>query len=371
MPKKKIMHKFKMSEISTVDKPAMEPAKMVIMKRDDVAKLMFDQALEEMKLEKEVWKLIDEQWSLSDALQKSISSIVRDKESYPDPLGAVKKTLGQFASALVELVNDTEEAIDDEATKMEIGKRAWLQANPDNRETPKPEPEEVPMSKDNTPTVESLAADLEKVNAELLIAKSFGALNDAEKTHYATLDETAQGDFLGMTSDQRSNELAKSEGANPVVYTTSDGMEFRKNDDPRLVAMAKRADANEKIANEQIEKSNNLEIAKRIKEEIPLVPGEEATKTALYKAVDTIEDETVRENVYTIFKAHNETMKLALTKLGEKPGEIVKAEDALKEGVIKYQELHKVETYEQAYTDFVSTPEGAKLYEETQVQPVA
>jgi hypothetical protein len=358
------MHKFKMTEISTVDNPAQAGAKMVLLKRDeeDVAKLMFDQALEEMQLEKEVWKLIDEQWTLSDALQKSISSIVRDKENYPDPLGAVKKTLEQFASALVSLVSETKENMDDEVNKVEIGKRAWLQANPDNRDTTKPEPEEVLMPKDNTPTVESLSDDLEKVNAELLIAKSYGEFDDSEKAHYATLDETAQGDFLGMTSEQRSDELAKSEGANPVVYTAADGTEFRKNDDPRFVAMAKRADANEKIAKNERKQRQDLEIAKRIKEEIPEVPGDEIAKTALYIAVDGIEDDEVRKNVYAILKAHNETLKLALEKRGEKPGEILKAEDELKKNVLEYQKLHQIETYEMAYSKYLDTPEGQEIY---------
>ena len=172
------------------------------------------------------------------------------------------------------------------------------------------------MPKPEAPSVETLAADLEKVNADLKIAKSYGELNDSEKAHYTALDEVAQGDFLGMTTTERNAELSKSEGANPVEYTATDGSVFRNNDDPRLIAMAKRADENEKIAKEEREKSHNLEIAKRVKEEVPDVPGDEKVKTAVYKAFDAIKDDEIRKGAFEMLKAHNETIKLSLVKLG-------------------------------------------------------
>lgn len=362
--RRRIMHKFRLDEVSSVDNPAQVGAKMVIMKREDTAKLLFDEALADMQLTDEVFKLIDEQFKLNDALQHSIHSIVMDKETYPDPVSAVKESLTQFSSALVSLVSETKEDIDDEATKVEIGKRAWLQANPVNRDKTKPEPKEGPMANDDkTPTVETLAADLKEVNAKLQIAKSYGEFNDAEKVHYSKLDDAGKESFLAMSSEDRGSLIEKATEANPVVYTTKKGTDIRKSDGTLMLELAKQADDSDKIAKAERTKRRDLEIAKRIKDEIPNVPGEEKTKVALYKAVDDIVDEDTRKAIHKIFKSHNETMVLALEDRGDSTTlEIKKVEDQIEKNARQYQKDNKIKSYEQAYNEYLGTDEGQALW---------
>lgn len=135
--KKKIMHKFRMKEISAVDGMAQAPAKMVLMKRDtedpeDLAKTMFNEALEGLELQEDIDEALREMWKLNEALRRSIRDIVEDKETYPDPMQAVRESLQEFSSAVSSMIEGAIGEIEDEAeaelnkqtpTKTEGGKK--------------------------------------------------------------------------------------------------------------------------------------------------------------------------------------------------------------------------------------------------------
>jgi hypothetical protein len=177
--------------------------------------------------------------------------------------------------------------------------------------------EQVPMAKENEKTVEAVEKQLQDVQNELAISKAYGSLTDAEKAHYGKLDSEGQTAFLDMDADGRKAELKKSEGENPVIYTSDDGEEFRKMDDPRLVKMAQKADREARIAKEEREKREDADLAKRADEELSNLPGEPEVKKFLLKAVDGIEDLKVREGVQALLKAGNENLSKAFTRIGE------------------------------------------------------
>lgn len=444
--KKRIMHKFRLDEISTVDNPAQAGAKAVILKRDDpkvLAKAMFDEVLAGMEIDEKVRDAMDDMWKLNSALRTSIYSIVGDKDEYPDTLKAVKESVSQFVSAVSSIFEDAVDgSMDDEAAKAETPKkseggkmfpasdyayvpdrtkpstwklrltstpggepdprivgaaaaalgpgfrgnkvsipsgdraavvarvrRAWLKANPSKSREDLPQvlksDKEDSMPEPKAPTVEELTKSLEELNKQLLVAKAYGELNDAEKTHYAKLSDEDKDTFLALDSDKRSAEVSKAADADPVVYTTSEGLEIRKSDGNLVLQLAKKSDENEKKANALAKAAEQSTLEKRVREEIPNVPGEDDAKVALLKAVDGISDKDMREKVHTILKSHNETIGLALETHGERDGEIQKAEDELKKKVTEFQKENKIPTYEQAYTDFLATEEGAALYAKT------
>lgn len=244
--------------------------------------------------------------------------------------------------------------------------KAWLEANPDKTDEDLPDVlksvKEDSMPDPKTPTVEDLQKSMDKKDQELLVAKAFGKLNDAEKAHYATLGEEAQGTFLGMTDEQRVTEVSKATEADPVVFTTDDGIQIRKSADPVVLSLAKQAKEN-KERGDKLEKANEkAEFEKRAGEEMSSIPGELDTKVALLKAIEGIDNKDAREGALEILKAHEETAKLALDKRGERDGEALEAEDEIEKAAKKYQADHKIESYEVAYTKFLETPEGKDLY---------
>jgi hypothetical protein len=177
--------------------------------------------------------------------------------------------------------------------------------------------EQVPMAKENEKTVEAVEKQLQESQDALAIAKAFGELNDAEKSLYAKMSSDEQAAFLKMDASGRKSAVEKAAGENPVIYTSLDGDEFRKNDDPRLVKAAKRADEAEKIAKAEREKREDADLAKRAEDGMQNLPGDLDVKKAVLKAVDGIEDQSLREGALALLKAGNENLADAFKKMGE------------------------------------------------------
>jgi hypothetical protein len=446
--KKGKMRKFRVSEISPVDRPAMSPALAVLMKNVDESELVkatFAEALTELKLEDKIRDILSEQFTLNEALRLSFRSIVEDKETYPNPVEAVKQSLQEFATAVIGMISDAKESLgDDEAaekadkpTKTEGGSKffasdyayvpdaqkpstwklrltnspggspdprivgaavaalgpgfrgqkvqlpskdraavirrvrsAWLKANPGKTR------EDLPsvlksednggkeMSKDKTPTVEELAEDLKKVQSDLEISKKYGELNDAEKAHYAKLGEDEQATFLDMSAEERGKTLAKAQEADAVVYTADDGTEYRKSDDPRLVAMAKERDEDRKALQSVTEKLDGAEYEKRASEDLKSLPGDQTVKVAVLRAVDGIKDEETRKKAHEMLKSHNEGMSESETTKGTKEAAVLDAEQELDKMAKDYSKEHEI-SYAKAYDEVCKTERGKELYELT------
>lgn len=158
-------------------------------------------------------------------------------------------------------------------------------------------------------------------------------LSAVHKAHFDTLDEDGQNAFLKADADARDDLVTKAEAAkaesDPVVYKSLDGEEFRKSDDERLVRMAKRSDEREK-ENIRLQKAAEDEsLTKRAETDLGNFPGEVATRKAILKAVDGIEDETVRGEALTALKAKNAKLGKGFTTIGTSasPATVEKAAD--------------------------------------------
>lgn len=125
--KKRRMHKFRIREITPVDRPAQEGAVAVLLKsftevtEEELVKVTFAEALTELKLEDKLHDILGEQFVLNEALRRSVREIVENKDEYPEPVEAVKTSLQQFASAVRNMVSDAVENLDDDQT---TGKQA-------------------------------------------------------------------------------------------------------------------------------------------------------------------------------------------------------------------------------------------------------
>lgn len=240
-----------------------------------------------------------------------------------------------------------------------------------------PEPTENPMTK----TAEQHAAELATANdaikklegaatvakSETDILKSMASLTDVQKVHHATLDAEGQVAYLAKSADARQADVTKAAESDGVIFTSDAGEVYRKSDDPRTVAMAKRLDEESRLrkAAEAVTETNRIE---KLADAYPNLPGERAVKLALVKATDAIPDETARKAAFEILAATNAEMATAMAELGTKASPVVKsANDALEAIVVAKMAaspgLQRMSAYEAAilenpeiYTQITTKP---------------
>jgi hypothetical protein len=169
------------------------------------------------------------------------------------------------------------------------------------------------MSKADNAANDTAVKELE---AKLAKAEALATLTDVQKSHYSELDEAGQEAFLAKSSTERDAEVEIAKSADAVVYKSLDGEEFRKSDDPRLVAMAKRADAQMKALEKAEQREAETALRKRAEEELSSLPGDVDTHVAILKAVDSIENEDVRKAAMEVLKSKNEVASSAYTTRG-------------------------------------------------------
>lgn len=186
--------------------------------------------------------------------------------------------------------------------------------------------------------VEELVRENAEAQAEALeIAQKEAGLSDAERAVYKTLDGEAKHDFLFATVEERQVEVAKRNDQNPVVYTARNGDVFRKNDDARLVAMAKERDQERADFLKMVQEREQEQFEKRAEQELSSLPGTVQVRAAMLKAVEGIADKDVREEAVKALKAHNARMSKAFTEVGS--AGIRKADDGTTGANSAHEEL--------------------------------
>lgn len=205
----------------------------------------------------------------------------------------------------------------------------------------------------------------------LVLAKSYGALTDAEKSFHKSLPEGERDAFVKKSPEERANLVKAASDANAVVYTSASGEEFRKSDDPRLVRMAKSADESARVAKAERERNATLLLEKRADDETPHYPGEKATKVALLRAIDGITDDTVRAEVLKAIKAGETALAKAFNRAGRADAEQVDGDAETKlEKMARERAAKTNESFEKAYAAVCATPEGEKLLAEALENPL-
>lgn len=398
--KKKVLRKFKLGAITSCDSPAQEGALQLLIKRDDVAKATFDQVLESLELEQKIFEALSEMWTLNDALRRSIQAIVEDPETYPDPVAAVRESLEQFASAVIEMISEATGQIEDgveevakfepedyaivpnpedrslwkmrltvtpngepdarlvetailalekkiqvNVSEEELAKArasvgcAWQKLNPKSENLPEifKNLEDEEMAKKTEDQNNELQKSLDDVKQKLEKSEKIVALSADHRAHYDGLSGDDQEAFLNKSEDERSAIVKNAADANPVIYTNEAGEEFRKSDDPRLVRMAREADEERRVAKRDREKLENERLEKRAESEMSHLPGDADTKIAVLKAIDSIEDEEVRKGAKAIIDAGDTAIAKSFERFGHQR-DVTKSDDDPK---AKLDELSK------------------------------
>jgi len=217
-------------------------------------------------------------------------------------------------------------------------------------------------TKKAAPTVEDLQKQLDRANA-------VAALNDAQKSHFNSLEADAQDVFLAKSAEDRQAEVdavekAKTE-ADPVVYKTLDGLELRKSAGEALIAMAKSNDAIRKENAALKASAADEAIRKRAETELEHLPGDLDARVALLKSVEAIEDETQRAAALNALKAQNTAMAGAFKSTGHGGNPVQKSAEAQLDDLAKAHAEEKGVSFAKAYTAVLDTPKGQELYQQT------
>lgn len=297
MARKNIMRRFRMGEISSVDRPAQPGARAVLLKRDDTG----------------IADPPDPRYSPSNDDSKG-EKLKKEKQMEKD----LEKALARIAA---------------------------------------------------------LEGDIAKRDADLTRANSIVSLSAPHRAHYDSLSKAEQDAFLSMDGNARDRQIELAKNADPVVYTTAKGIEIRKSAGEQVVQMAKDADEALKKADEATKVLTDANITKRANEDLGNLAGDEATRKAVVKALDGIEDETVRKAAFAAVKSANTAAAAAFKKGGTSDNG--NPDDG---GESPLEKLNKLATtraaadkvsFEKGMDLVLQTPEGKKLYDESQGRKAA
>ena len=373
---KKIMRAFKINEISGVDVPAQEGAIAVIMKRSDETDLPIDD--KKKKKIKDGVEDISKLSALTDGTNGHSHTIallgppdgvqlVAGDTSYADGhthpwvmmgggeirIGAAKDSAGLGHFHAVEAMSKNENTGD---AGFIVGKTE----------------EPIMPGKKTEPTIAELQVQLAK-------SLKMASLNDAEKSYHKDLGEEAGTAFLDMSSEDRGKMVktaadvakAKALDDNPVIYTTTAGVELRKSVGADFIALAQNND----ILMKRLDKSDEVvaknDLEKRATELLPNLPGTIEERAAVLKAVDGIEDKDHRAAAMANLASQNTALGKSLTTFGYQGGNGAILPEAggeagdLDKLAKKYQADNAGVTYEKAYSKVLETPAGAAAYAKT------
>ena len=296
--KKRRMTKFAIDEISAVDFPAQEPARAVITKRKDLG----------AGAAGEDHSALLESFMALDTAQRNGAVI------------ALAKALQIEFTEDGRVVDLIEKAGDEPAVT-------------GGNTMPDQTPEEV---------IAGLQKDLERLT-------KVAELDDAQRAHFVSLGDDASEQFLASSAEDRAVEVNKATAEDPIVYTDTDGSEYRKSDDSRIVALAKKADKAVQAAATAEALRRNSEFAKRAEDELSNLPGDTGHKALLIKAIEGIEDEDARKAISEMLTAANTANADVLVQRGVGDARVQPGTDAVKQ----LDELAKVYQKENAvsYSD--------------------
>ena len=353
MPRKNVIRSLKINEISGVDNPAQEGARVSIMKRNEPRqKLLFGPADD---VQKYYGDLADVLTSETDGHQHGINIERRDngtsfhisytkgledESAHDHPLA--RNDQGQYVLGKVSGHTHT---IDQEAMNSAILALVTKDKG------------DLTMTE---PTKETLAEALKVANAII-------KLNGIERKHFDTLDEEAKKKFILKSADDRKAAIdavtkAKTD-SDPVEYTTTDGVEIRKSAGVALITALKSNDDMRKENTELRKQREQETLEKRAESDLKYLPGDVKVRAALLKAVDSIEDEAQRTAAHNALKAQNKAMAEAFKTSGHTGGQTEPGspEEELDQLAKAHAEKKNV-SEAVAYTEVLKTEKGQELY---------
>jgi hypothetical protein len=376
---KTIMRSFSLGEISAVDRPAQAHATVAIMKRDGgtVPLAKFDASMALTTMTGGHSHLIT--MGGGDYKRRAGDTSYVDGHSHPwlmDEAGNVTVGHAQGHNHGIEIISKGE--MSEAELKNLLSKEGAPATTEDLNKTagnepaePIGTPEDQTMTPEEKKAAEEAAAKVAKAQQDELAklqkraerAEAVASMTDGHRAYFKNLKGEDAETFLAKTVEGRDEIVTKAAEANQVVFTAMDGTTYRKNDDARLIAMAKQLDEEKRarIATEALAKKASLE--KRA-EDLKHIPGTTEERVALLKGIDML-PEAERASAMKALQAQNERLGGAFKRIGSAAAPNTETEDSTLSSIDTLAaEIAKRDsiTFEAAYTKALNTPEGQKLY---------
>lgn len=280
----------------------------------------FAEVLDLYRQQDEHHEMVSEAWPVISALDNSIRSIVGD----PDIDSAAKHTMLRssvegFLAAIREVMPEVEEVLEKAlssvttTTKGDSNMRGKVTGAAGGDDLQKQLDELKKNFEASEKAREEAVAKAERLEA-------IAALSAEEKEFFDKAKD--KDEFLKMSKADRAKAIKKARTEDETIEL--DGQTFSKsNTDPAVWAFIKgqvaRTEALEKKLNEEREARENVELAKRVKEEFSHLPGTDEEKLELVKSLNAL-PEAARKTMETVLKAASATASLAFQRLGSRGG---------------------------------------------------
>ncbi len=217
---------------------------------------------------------------------------------------------------------------------------------------------ETTMSQTNDQTGETVNKQLDEANARAERAEKVAELNDAQRGIFKSLDTEGQDAFLALSPEQRQSEVTKAADQNAVVYKSeTTGREFRKNDDPALVEMAKQLDEERTARLDTEKRAAEADLRKRA--EGLSLPGTVEARMGILKGIDSL-PEVERAPALEALQAQDAGMAKAFQRQGTSA--VPTNADPLQAIAKRFQDADPSITADEAMAKALSTPEGEQAY---------
>ena len=203
---------------------------------------------------------------------------------------------------------------------------------------------------------------LEAENARL---STIVNLSSEEREHFDGLPEGMRNAFLGKSASERQAEIVAKSDADPVMYTTMDGIEIRKSAGDAFISIAKSNDELRK-ANAELTAAREQDALEKRAAELSHLPGSIQVRAALLKSAEGIADKELREGAIAALKSQNTSATSAFETYGVRGGDGVSESDDPIDVLAKQEQAADASlTYAQAYTKALQTREGQTIYAKT------
>lgn len=237
----------------------------------------------------------------------------------------------------------------------------------------------APTVSSTTPPEQPMTTDADKITAlekrNSAIAKMVTlalTLPETHRAHAATLAADEVETFLSKSFTEREAIAKATIDADPEVYKTTAGISIRKSQGPLMEQLARQNDSNA-VELEKARTAGVVALLKaRAKTDIGHLVGDEVTKVAALRAVDTISDETERNAVTAMLKGADAAMAELSKAKGVNPGEDPLAAvagdknaafSALEKGLTTFAKTNNItkNVWTDGLAQYTATPEGAAL----------
>lgn len=371
------MKKFRLDEISMVDRPSHSPARIAIMKRaadapNDVEPTQIQKrAALTTSVEGHAHSLITSD-STSDLVAGQTSFEVSDGDEFGHSHSWI---INEAGTMVIGMANGHTHELDQlskkgtvsnepvptgSAVDNPVGNTAADQLGDSSEDIMSKQGTQAAGKEPDAVTQEQL----DEVTKRAERAESIAKMNSEQRAYFDALSPENQDEFL--TSEDKDGIVKNAKDADPVVHTDLDGNEIRKSEGPTVLRLAKSNDELRKQAAKHEAIAKRADFAKRADSELGHLTGDDDAKADLLEAVETIPSEK-REAVMAILKSKDAGMAKAFQVVGvtgDNNEEGVDANAKIEEIAKGLRKEQPKLTPEQAYVAALDTPEGRELQDQ-------